>query len=102
MIHRRGGKSGETGDGPSRFLATVGVGLSSAGVTGMFLDKSEALAGGSILIGAVVCVISVLGPRLSGPQELSLTKAKLNIAADVVRGETELRSERLPDVSELP
>jgi hypothetical protein len=68
----------------------------------MFLDKSETLAGGSILLGAVVCIISVLAPKLSGPQELSLTGAKLNIALDVAKGEAELRTERLPDVKELP
>ena len=94
-------KQGKVVDGPSRFLATVGVGLGSSGVTAMFLDKSEALAGGSMLLGAVVCIISVLAPKMSGPQEIGLAGAKLNIALDIVQGEAELRTEKLPDFSEL-
>jgi hypothetical protein len=87
-----------------RFLATVGVLLLMVAAAGFLLDKSEALVGGFLIVGAALVLVSVLAPRLEGKQKLGLTGAELNLAYIVestTRAEIELKSGRLPGLEDV-
>lgn len=88
----------------NKFLGVLGVLLLAVAVIGLFLNKSEALAGGFLIGGLALCVMAALAPRLEGALEVGLTGAKFNVAAinDVIqRGENEVRTTTLPEIEEV-
>jgi hypothetical protein len=85
---------------PSRLLAITGVLLLGVAAAGFLMGRSELLAGGFLIVGAALTLVSVLVPRLEGAQELTLTGAKIFIAK-VQSAEAELETKRLPELEDL-
>ncbi len=88
--------------GTSRILAAVGITLLVVAIAGFLLGRSEALAGGFLLVGAAITVVSVLVPRLEGSQKFSLTSVEITIARSSVQvTEAELATEKLPTIEDI-
>jgi hypothetical protein len=86
---------------PNVLLATIGVVLLVVSVVGFLMNKTDALVGAFLVIGATLVLVAVLVPRLEGPLEVSLTGAKLNIATLAAVAEAELAAGSLVELEDL-
>ena len=86
---------------PNVLLAFLGVVLLVVAVVGFLMNKTDALVGAFLVIGAALVLVAVLMPRLEGPIEVSLTGAKLNIATLAAVAEAELAAGSLTELEDL-
>ena len=86
---------------PNYLLASIGAFLLVVASVGFLLDRSAVLAGGFLICGTALTLISVLVRRLEGSQEIGLTGAKINIARTILEGERDLETKLLPGIEEL-
>lgn len=63
------------GEPPNLFLAVLGVLCLVLAAVGLFLERSEVLAGGFLMGGIFLRVAGVMTPRLEGAQKAGLTGA---------------------------
>jgi len=97
---RRGLHSRQARDHSNTFLASIGLALIGLAAAGFIFDKSEALSAGFLIVGAALCIVAVLLPRLEGTQKVSLTSLELTVAAAVVRGEKDILEGRVTSLEE--
>ena len=62
------------------------------------------MSGGFLVIGALLCIFSVVTPRLEGQQEFTLTGAKMTLAIierSIDQGEKEIERGELLQIEEV-
>ncbi|MFK0042413.1 hypothetical protein ACIQTW_21465 [Paenarthrobacter sp. NPDC090517] len=86
------------------FLAVLGVVCLVVAGIGLFLERSEALAGGFLIGGIFLCVAGVMAPRMEGGQKVGLTGAEFNLASlpeTIKEAEIEVKTQRLPEIEDV-
>ncbi|MFD5339433.1 hypothetical protein [Streptomyces hawaiiensis] len=89
-----------TNRGTSALLATVGLVLIAAALSGFFLDLNSLVINALLTLGVILLVISVLAPRMEGKQVLRLI-GEINLAKAAEQAEVEIASGDIVPLDEV-